>query len=361
VTKYGRTAIVLIAVGAVALVIADAAAAKSKKHDAVQPVPDNRAVAPPNASGGEAKTSPLGSDVSEAGTKAANADTWSATEIADAKAHCTAVLQRIHAVYAVHDPIRNGACGAPAPIELFSIGQNPEVTFAPPPIVRCDLAEVLVNWLEKDLQPLARKHFGAPIVRIETMSDYSCRNALGRKTTRLSEHGLANAVDIGGFVMASAHSVSVLDDWGTTGRELAEAAEQKAQAEKLVAEAMPDEKAGKAGKTSGARLASSNKPPAGAKTGVPKVSPAGVPARLGGPAPDSGKTGPEKTLRQKVAAVARVGTSPGRDSDDQAFLREAHVAACRLFGTTLGPEANRDHRNHFHVDMAVRKFRKICD
>ncbi len=43
------------------------------------------------------------------------------------------------------------------------------------------------------------------------------------------------------------------------------------------------------------------------------------------------------------------------------FLREAHAAACRIFGTTLGPEANEAHRNHFHVDMAERKVKKICD
>ena len=54
------------------------------------------------------------------------------------------VLQRIHAVYAAREPIREGACGAPAPIELISIGQNPEVTFSPPPVVRCDL--VLRNF-----------------------------------------------------------------------------------------------------------------------------------------------------------------------------------------------------------------------
>ncbi len=38
-----------------------------------------------------------------------------------------------------------------------------------------------------------------------------------------------------------------------------------------------------------------------------------------------------------------------------------HDAACRIFGTTLGLEANDAHRNHFHVDMAERKVKKICD
>jgi hypothetical protein len=44
-----------------------------------------------------------------------------------------------------------------------------------------------------------------------------------------------------------------------------------------------------------------------------------------------------------------------------AFLHQAHDSACQIFGTTLGPEANAAHRNHFHVDMAERKVTKICD
>jgi hypothetical protein len=43
------------------------------------------------------------------------------------------------------------------------------------------------------------------------------------------------------------------------------------------------------------------------------------------------------------------------------FLKSAHAAACQIFGTTLGPEANNAHRNHFHIDMAPRRVKKICD
>ena len=85
--------------------------------------------------------------------------------------------------------------------------------------------------------------------------------------------------------------------------------------------------------------------------------------------------------RPRAAAAASIG--PARRSADAAlpgsppsgpqtlavpapgprtqFLRAAHAAACRIFGTTLGPEANEAHRNHFHVDMAERKYKKICD
>jgi hypothetical protein len=86
-------------------------------------------------------------------------------------------------------------------------------------------------------------------------------------------------------------------------------------------------------------------------------SPIGDPNRLGGPTVQPGKTAP---AAGKTAYVAEQ-PGPNPDPEMRAFLHEAHDAACRIFGTTLGPEANADHRNHFHVDMAPRKVTKICD
>ena len=43
-----------------------------------------------------------------------------------------------------------------------------------------------------------------------------------------------------------------------------------------------------------------------------------------------------------------------------AFLRDIHDGACQIFGTTLGPEANDAHKNHFHLDMTERR-RPLCD
>ena len=92
-------------------------------------------------------------------------------------------------------------------------------------------------WVKTELQPLARRHLGQPVVRLETMSDYSCRNAYGRVKTRLSEHGRANALDIRGFVTAGAEVAAVLDDWGLTEREIAaEVAAAKVAAEQAAAQ-----------------------------------------------------------------------------------------------------------------------------
>src|SRR5690606_15227230 len=45
-------------------------------------------------------------------------DEWSQSDIASAEADCAAILKRIHAVAVPHEPIKHGACGAPAPIKL---------------------------------------------------------------------------------------------------------------------------------------------------------------------------------------------------------------------------------------------------
>jgi hypothetical protein len=41
---------------------------------------------------------------------------------------------------------------------------------------------------------------------------------------------------------------------------------------------------------------------------------------------------------------------------ERAFLRELHAKACGQFGTVLGPAYNRQHANHFHLDMAASRM-----
>lgn len=41
--------------------------------------------------------------------------------------------------------------------------------------------------------------------------------------------------------------------------------------------------------------------------------------------------------------------------DERKFLRAVHGSACKRFGTVLGPEFNRAHADHFHLDLADNK------
>ena len=90
-----------------------------------------------------------------------------------------------------------------------------------------------------------------------------------------------------------------------------------------------------------------------------------------------GRAGVRTAPPRRTEAGACTGAGPGRraafdvgrlgvaNADSAArkarFLRETHAAACRIFGTVLGPEANNAHRNHFHVDLAERNSGSFCE
>jgi hypothetical protein len=306
---------------------------------------------------------------------------WSPQELELAQARCTALLRGLDAVAVPETPMREGSeCGTPAPVKLISVGRNPQVALSPPPTVTCDMVAALAKWLEREVQPLARKHLGAPIIRVETMSSYSCRNAYGRVHGKVSEHGKANAVDIGSFVTARGQAALVVADWGPTARQIAaqaaagQAAADRAQGAPLQpGPAQPAMVPVQGGLAQQGGSVPMQRPPAAASAastvipldlrpgmtigmpgitldmpGMPGRSPSTFgllpPNRLGGPKPP--------------APAASPVTQEGKTD----FLRAAHRSACKLFHTVLGPEANNAHLNHFHVDMAERiKDTKICE
>jgi len=53
--------------------------------------------------------------------------------------------------------------------------------------------------------------------------------------------------------------------------------------------------------------------------------------------------------------------SPDATEQDRNFLRKAHESACGVFTTVLGPEANEAHRNHLHLDLALRRGAALCE
>lgn len=80
--------------------------------------------------------------------------------------------------------------------------------------VTCPLANTLSGWARFGVDRSARAILGSPLVRIETMGSYACRNVAG--TNRLSGHATANAVDIGAFVLADGRRISVLQGWNAS-------------------------------------------------------------------------------------------------------------------------------------------------
>jgi hypothetical protein len=77
--------------------------------------------------------------------------------------------------------------------------------------VMCPLAQTFAAWARFGVDRAARQVLGSPLVRIETMGSYNCRNVGG--SNRRSAHATANAIDVSAFVLADGRRVSVLGNW----------------------------------------------------------------------------------------------------------------------------------------------------
>lgn len=79
--------------------------------------------------------------------------------------------------------------------------------------VTCPLANTFAAWARYGADRAARQILGSPLVKIETMGSYNCRNVAG--TGRRSAHATANAIDVSAFVLADGRRISVLGDWSS--------------------------------------------------------------------------------------------------------------------------------------------------
>jgi hypothetical protein len=239
---------------------------------------------------------------------------WSEAEIGAAKEKCKELLTGDPLDYEVLPPIKEGLCGTPAPVLLRAVGTDPKVAIDPPATLSCPMADVLGEWLRDTVQPEAKKLFATTVVKIRNATSYACRNRYAGDATPLSEHALANALDVSEFDLANGVHITVLDDWP-----------------KVVA-APP--------------------PPAANPNREPKTQDGDVAAK---PAP--AKISPVTAAKAEPAPTASsspAAAEPKRDPKTE-FVIFLHEDACRRFGTVLGPEANAAHKNHFHLDMKKRR------
>ena len=108
-----------------------------------------------------------------------------------------------------------GGCRTIDTVKLLDIG-TPTTNLG---ALTCPLAENFAAWARYAVQPAARQMLGGEVVRIETMGSYSCRNINGASSGKLSQHALANAVDVSAFVLADGRRVSVEQGWNGSPQE----------------------------------------------------------------------------------------------------------------------------------------------
>lgn len=104
------------------------------------------------------------------------------------------------------------ACGALRPFEVSGL-MGGRVLFSPSATLRCPMIPALERWMTDVVQPAARSHFGMRVVEVKVLASYSCRPRNGIYGAKLSEHGHANAIDVGSFRLESGQWVAVKTGW----------------------------------------------------------------------------------------------------------------------------------------------------
>jgi hypothetical protein len=113
----------------------------------------------------------------------------------------TACQMRLSSGLAVFKPLGElggpAGCGGPDVIylERIILPDRTEVAIEPPATLRCEMAEAITSFVRQDLAPAAAA-MGSALSAVENFDSYDCRGRNRVAGAKLSEHGLANALDI---------------------------------------------------------------------------------------------------------------------------------------------------------------------
>ncbi|WP_414832279.1 extensin family protein [Afifella sp. YEN Y35] len=115
-----------------------------------------------------------------------------------------------------------GACEIAHPIEVDELA--PGVAISPPVTLNCAATEALATWLKEVVKPAAEDLLdGAELRGVTQASGYVCRTRYNRPGAKISEHALANAIDVSAITFKSRSPVAVKE------RENADAAASRFQ------------------------------------------------------------------------------------------------------------------------------------
>ena len=105
-----------------------------------------------------------------------------------------------------------GGCGGDDLVRLEAIilPDKRRVRVTPAATLRCPMATAIADWVRTDIARLAQQ-LGSEPVELDELDSYDCRNFNGVKGAPLSEHGLADALDVGGFKLANGREITLTD------------------------------------------------------------------------------------------------------------------------------------------------------
>ncbi len=144
------------------------------------------------------------------------ADPEPAAPVPQAPAEPSVCQRRIDgeiAVIAAQPPlIGPGDCGATDVVKLEAIilKDKTRVAVTPAATLRCTMAESLATWVREDATA-AVADIGTTIRALDNYASFDCRGRNRLAGAKISEHGVANAIDIRGFALTNGKFAGLTD------------------------------------------------------------------------------------------------------------------------------------------------------
>lgn len=103
-------------------------------------------------------------------------------------------------------------CGADDVVRLSAVVTRDKrrIAVTPPATLRCPMAEAVVHWLRDAVAPTLAAH-GPPLAGLANYASYDCRGRNRVAGAKLSQHGLANALDVRGFALADGRMLALTE------------------------------------------------------------------------------------------------------------------------------------------------------
>ena len=119
-----------------------------------------------------------------------------------------------------YEPLPNRITGPGCGFKNAVLVRSAGVRLGVPLSLSCPMALSLAMWERHALQPAAQLHFGQPVVAVEHLGSYACRNvntgegaAPNAAPRNRSRHATADALDISGLTLTSGKRITLLKDF----------------------------------------------------------------------------------------------------------------------------------------------------
>ena len=112
----------------------------------------------------------------------------------------------------VDDQVTGDGCGYAAAVRIARVGR---AALSSPALLSCRAALSLAMLEAHGLSVASQEHLGSPVVRIDHLGTYACRNINHAPTGRRSRHATGDAIDLGGFVLADGRRITLVRDWAS--------------------------------------------------------------------------------------------------------------------------------------------------